>query len=196
VKKTLVVAILLAAACRARQPEAAAAPAPTRAPAPLPEPVLGYIDESRQGTPVDGGVLRRRLVGEPGTLNAVLQTTLPEQQVLQYVSRNLLDFDSRLDLVPGLAESFEVSPDGKEVRLKIRDGAVWEDGTPVTSRDAVFTIRRIVDPAVPSTLFKSVFEGWSPSKRPTTDPSSRSSASRTPSTRWPSSCRSCRRSGT
>src|SRR5262249_19449654 len=150
---------LLLASCRGRQPEAAAAPVPTRAPAPPPEPVLGYIDESQQGTPVDGGVLRRRLVGEPGTLNAVLQTTLPEQQVLQYVSPNLLDFDSRLRLVPGLAESFEVSPDGKEVRLKIRGGAVWEDGTPVTARDAVFTVRKIVDPAVPSTLFKSVFEG-------------------------------------
>ncbi|HKA37851.1 MAG TPA: ABC transporter substrate-binding protein [Thermoanaerobaculia bacterium] len=158
-KKSFIVLALLLASCRGRQPEAAAAPVPTRAPAPPPEPVLGYIDESQQGTPVDGGVLRRRLVGEPGTLNAVLQTTLPEQQVLQYVSRNLLDFDSRLRLVPGLAESFEVSPDGKEVRLKIRGGAVWEDGTPVTARDAVFTVRKIVDPAVPSTLFKSVFEG-------------------------------------
>jgi peptide/nickel transport system substrate-binding protein len=36
---------------------------------------------------------------------------------------------------------------------------MWEDGTPVTSRDAVFTVRRIVDPAIPSTLFKSVFDG-------------------------------------
>jgi peptide/nickel transport system substrate-binding protein len=158
-KRTLFAILFLLTACRGRQPEAASAPAPTRAPSPPPEPVLGYIDESRQGTPVDGGVLHRRLVGEPGTLNAVLQTTLPEQQVLQYVSRNLLDFDTRLNLVPGLAQSFEVSPDGREVRLTIRDGAVWEDGTPVTSRDAVFTVRRIVDPAIPSTLFKSVFDG-------------------------------------
>ncbi|HEV8117913.1 MAG TPA: ABC transporter substrate-binding protein [Thermoanaerobaculia bacterium] len=158
-KRTLFAILFLLTACRGRQPEAASAPAPTRAPSPPPEPVLGYIDESRQGTPVDGGVLHRRLVGEPGTLNAVLQTTLPEQQVLQYVSRNLLDFDTRLNLVPGLAQSFEVSPDGREVRLTIRDGAMWEDGTPVTSRDAVFTVRRIVDPAIPSTLFKSVFDG-------------------------------------
>lgn len=123
------------------------------------EPVLGYIDESRRGTPVEGGVLRRRLIGEPATLNAVLQSTLPEQQVLAYLSRNLLDFDSRMNLVPGLVERYEPSPDGRSFRFILRKDAVWEDGTPVTSADAVFTIRRISDPKIPSPVFKPVFEG-------------------------------------
>ena len=146
-------------ACRAKERTAAAAAVPTPAPSPTAEPALGYIDESGKGTPSDGGILRRRLVGEPGTLNAVLQTSLPEQQVLQYVSRNLLDFDSRLNLVPGLAENFRVSSDGRDVWLTLRSGAVWEDGTPVTARDAVFTIRKIADPSVNAPLFKSSFEG-------------------------------------
>jgi peptide/nickel transport system substrate-binding protein len=147
-------------ACRAKEPAAALeGPRATPAPTAVPEPVLGYIDETRSGTAVDGGVLRRRLVGEPATLNCVLQEGLPEQQVLQYVSRNLLDFDSRMNLVPGLAESYKVSADGREVRLTLRADAVWEDGTPVTAGDALFTIRRIVDPAVPSPVYKPVFEG-------------------------------------
>ena len=150
----------MAAGCRAKEPAAVlVAPQATPIPTALPEPVLGYIDETKNGTPADGGILRRRLVGEPATLNAVLQTGLPEQQVLQYVSRNLLDFDSRMNLVPGLAESYRVSADGREVRLTLRPDAVWEDGTPVTAHDAVYTIRRIVDPAVPSPVFKPVFEG-------------------------------------
>jgi peptide/nickel transport system substrate-binding protein len=157
----LLLLVCLAAACRAKEPPRPAAVGGT---APVPtltavsEPVLGYIDESKKGTPAEGGTLMRRLIGEPGTLNAVLQSGLPEQQVLQYVSRNLLDFDSRMNLVPGLAERYEVSPDGREVRLTLRPDAVWEDGSPVTARDAVFTIRRIMDPAVPSPLFKPVFE--------------------------------------
>jgi peptide/nickel transport system substrate-binding protein len=157
----LLVLVCLAAACRAKEPPRPAAvsgTAPVPTPTAIPEPVLGYIDESKIGTPVDGGTLTRRLVGEPGTLNAVLQSGLPEEQVLQYVSRNLLDFDSRMTLVPGLAERWEVSQDGREVRLTLRADAVWEDGSPVTARDAVFTIRRVVDPAVPSPLFKPVFE--------------------------------------
>ena len=163
--KKLLGALLLAGlivGCRAKErPDAVEVQAATPRPSPtaLPEPVLGYIDESKKGAPVEGGVLKRRLIGEPGTLNAVLQSGLPEQEVLQYVSRNLLDFDSRMKLVPGLAERYEVSSDGREVRLTLRPDAVWEDGSPVTSRDAVFTIRRVVDPAVPSPLFKPVFEG-------------------------------------
>ena len=151
----LVIALGLLGACRAREnpAPAATAVAPTAAPA----PALGYLDESRDGTPVDGGVLRRRLVGEPATLNAVLQSGLPEQQVLQYVSRQLLDFDARLDLAPGLAEKYEISEDGREYRFTLRPDAAWEDGSAVTSADAVFTIRQIRDPKVPSPVFKPLF---------------------------------------
>ncbi|MEO8349075.1 MAG: ABC transporter substrate-binding protein [Acidobacteriota bacterium] len=159
--KRLSLAIVLAAAvaCRARDESAvtpgARAPGPT--PTVAPEPVLGFLDESREGVPIRGGVLRRRLVGEPATLNAVLQSGLPEQQVLQYLSRPLVDVDARLDLVPGLAERREVSTDGLEYRFFLAANAVWEDGTPVTSADAVFTIRKAADPKVPSPVFKPLF---------------------------------------
>jgi peptide/nickel transport system substrate-binding protein len=105
-----------------------------------------------------GGTLFRRLFGEPGTLNAVLQTDVPEQLVLQYISRNLLDFDSRMNLVPGLAERIEASADGLDFTLSLRPEAIWEDGSPVTAADAVYTIRKIVAPDTASPLYKSLFE--------------------------------------
>ncbi len=147
-------------ACR-RTERATAVPLTPRvaAPAPARGPVLGYIDESRLGKPVDGGVLRRRLIGEPGTLNALMQSSTTEQEVIAYLSRNLLDFDPALNLVPGLAEKYEVSPDGRTFRFWLRRDAVWEDGTPVTSADAVFTIRHIQNPKIPAPVFKTVFEG-------------------------------------
>jgi peptide/nickel transport system substrate-binding protein len=104
-------------------------------------------------------VLRRRLIGEPGTLNAVMQSATTEQEVIACLSRNLLDFDPRMNLVPGLAEKYEQSPDGRTFRFWLRRDAVWEDGTPVTSADAVFTIRRIMDPKIPAPVFKTVFDG-------------------------------------
>ena len=153
------VLLVLTAACRAREEPAVTADARAPGPTPTvaPEPVLGFLDESREGVPIAGGVLRRRLVGEPTTLNAVLQSGLPEQQVLQYLSRPLLDVDARLGLVPGLAERWEVSADGLEYRFFLAPNAVWEDGTPVTSADAVFTIRKAADPKVPSPVFKPLF---------------------------------------
>jgi peptide/nickel transport system substrate-binding protein len=153
----LAILLVLLGACRAREDAVRGIPgvAPTSTAAPA--PALGFLDESREGTPVDGGVLRRRLVGEPATLNSVLQTGLPEQQVLQYVSRQLLDFDARLELAPGLAEKWELSDDGREYRFTLRPDANWEDGSAVTSADAVFTIRQILNPKIPSPVFKPLF---------------------------------------
>jgi peptide/nickel transport system substrate-binding protein len=150
--------LALSAACQGRPEPPAAGPAPTPAgPAAAAAP-LGFLDESRQGTPVDGGLLNRRLTGEPTTLNAVLQSSLPEAQVLQYVQRNLFDFDANLRLAPGLAEGMERSADGLAYTITLRSDAVWEDGRPVTAQDAVFTIRKIVDPNVPAQVFKPLFE--------------------------------------
>src|SRR5262249_24507321 len=148
---------ILAAGCRGRsEAPPAAISHPSRPTAP--PPLLGFLDESREGTPVDGGVLRRRLTGEPTTLNAVLQSSAPEAQVLQYVQRNLFDFDSRLRLIPGLAESMEASTDGLEYTIALRPDAVWEDGQPVGSGDAVFSIQRVADPKIPAPVFKPLFE--------------------------------------
>ncbi|HTO86545.1 MAG TPA: ABC transporter substrate-binding protein [Thermoanaerobaculia bacterium] len=146
---TTLVAIALLAGCRGKERQGAFA-APRKSPAPA---------ATRVGSsPADGGTLYRRLFGEPGSLNAVLQTDVPEQLVLQYLSRNLFDFDDRLALVPGLAERFETSPDGLSFTVHLRPEAVWEDGVPVTPSDAVFTIRKIADPGTSSPLYKSFFE--------------------------------------
>lgn len=151
---------LAAASCGGRDEAHPAAPPAVSTPAlrPTGPPALGFLDESGEGPAVDGGVLRRRLTGEPTTLNAVLQSSSPEAQVLQYVQRNLFDFDSRLRLAPGIAESMEASADGLEYTIAIRPDAVWEDGKPVTAADAVFTIRKIADPKVPAQVFKPLFE--------------------------------------
>ncbi len=144
------------AACRGSEPPAA--PTAALSPTPAGPPPVGFLDESREGSPAEGGVLRRRLNGEPTTLNAVLQSSGPEAQVLQYVVRNLFDFDARLHLVPGLAEAYEISEDGLTCTIRLRPDAVWEDGRPITSADAVFTIRKIADPAVPAPVWKPLFE--------------------------------------
>jgi peptide/nickel transport system substrate-binding protein len=148
--------LLLGAGCRGKEAARAGNGAPV-APVVKASPALGFLDESGEA-PVEGGVLRQRLLGEPTSLNAVMQSSAFEAQVLAFVQRNLFDFDVRMNLVPGLAEGYEVSADGRDYTVTLRDGAVWEDGRPVTAGDAVFTIRKIVDPKIPASVFKPLFE--------------------------------------
>ncbi len=45
-----------------------------------------------------------------------------------------------------LAESYEVSDDGKTITFQIREGVKWHDGQPLTAEDVQFTIQAIMDP--------------------------------------------------
>jgi ABC-type transport system substrate-binding protein len=51
----------------------------------------------------------------------------------------LISFDEDFNLIPWLAESWDVSTDGLTVTFTIREGAVWHDGTPLTPDDIKFT---------------------------------------------------------
>ena len=67
------------------------------------------------------------------------------------ISRNIyqrLVYLDPLDLgagyKPSLAESWEVSEDGKTITFTMREGAKFESGNPVTAEDAAFSLQRVV----------------------------------------------------
>ena len=51
----------------------------------------------------------------------------------------LVAFDEELNPIPWLAESFELTPDGKQVTFTIRSGIKWHDGEDLTPEDVKFT---------------------------------------------------------
>ena len=62
-------------------------------------------------------------------------------------------FDGLINLnekgkVPGLAESWVVSPDGKQIDFKLRKNVRFHDGAPFTADDVVFSLKRV--PGVPN----------------------------------------------
>ncbi len=52
--------------------------------------------------------------------------------------------------VPGLAEKWEVSPDGRIYTFHLRTNLVWSTGEPITADDVVYSWRRALDPKTAS----------------------------------------------
>lgn len=59
----------------------------------------------------------------------------------------LVDFGIQSEIVPDVAERWEIQEDGRRYVFYLRDDVFWSDGAPLTAHDFVFTYRRALDPA-------------------------------------------------
>jgi oligopeptide transport system substrate-binding protein len=69
-----------------------------------------------------------------------------EDRVYGDFFEGLVAEDAAGNLVPGQAESWQVSADGLTYSFQLRVGLAWSDGSPLTADDFVFAFRRLIDP--------------------------------------------------
>ncbi len=76
-----------------------------------------------------GGTLRVALQAELGRLDPASSGQFVERQVFYNMYDSLVAADPNLKIVPALAESWEISSDGKVYTFKLRKGVKFHDGT-------------------------------------------------------------------
>ncbi|WIX32073.1 peptide ABC transporter substrate-binding protein [Salinicola sp. JS01] len=84
---------------------------------------------------------------EPGTLDPQKTSGTWETRITRALFEGLVTYAADGSLVPGLAERWEISADGKTYTFHLRD-AEWSDGEPITAEDAAFALRRVLEPAI------------------------------------------------
>jgi len=123
---------------------------------------LFYIDYYQKLTtlPKAGGEFSEALIGSPLYINPILAQSHidADQDLSTLIFSGLLKYDKNLELVPDLAEKYEISEDQKTYTFYLKDNAKWHDGQKLTASDVVFTILSIQNPDFKSPLFRS-FEG-------------------------------------
>ena len=109
------------------------------------------------GGGADAGSQAPRAAGAPGGTAVVGVTTDPDTlvpwkatqfqavNVLQQLYGTLTEFDENLQVVPGLAESWQASSDGKQVTLKLRQGVKFADGSAFDATDVKHSLDKIKD---------------------------------------------------
>jgi oligopeptide transport system substrate-binding protein len=83
---------------------------------------------------------------EPETLDPSLITGQPEGRVAGALFEGLTNFDEHGRVVPGVARSWEISPDGRVYTFHLRPEARWSNGDTVTARDFRDTWQRTLAP--------------------------------------------------
>ncbi|HLF77608.1 MAG TPA: ABC transporter substrate-binding protein, partial [Dehalococcoidia bacterium] len=82
------------------------------------------------------------LGGDPITLDPALAGDAGSATYIAEVFGGLVTISKDLKIEPDIAESWEVSPDGKVYTFKLRRGALFHDGRPVTAEDFKYSLDR------------------------------------------------------
>lgn len=92
--------------------------------------------------------LRLNIYTEPPTLDPDRATDSTSGLILDLLFEGLTRFDGDDQVVPGVAEKIEISPDGKTYTFTLRDSR-WSNGTPVTAHDFEYGWKRALNPQFP-----------------------------------------------
>ncbi|MGE7835001.1 ABC transporter substrate-binding protein [Viridibacillus arvi] len=104
-------------------------------------------DDLNQSTPQSGGTITIAAAEEPDTLDPHKTGMNVASRITGLMGASLLTNDPETnEIKPFLADSYTVSKDGKTITLKIRQGIVFHDGTPLTAKVYKETFDRILNP--------------------------------------------------
>jgi oligopeptide transport system substrate-binding protein len=88
--------------------------------------------------------------GDPPTMDPHLSGDATSAEYVVEIFSGLMAYDRDLNLIPDIAESYQISDDGLVYTFAIREGAVFQDGKPIRADDFKWSFERACDPAVGS----------------------------------------------
>jgi ABC-type oligopeptide transport system substrate-binding subunit/class 3 adenylate cyclase len=84
----------------------------------------------------------------PRSLEPAISIDLISAVLVKHLFVGLVVLDGELNVMPLLADRWEVNSRGDKYRFHLRSDARWSDGAPITAHDFVYAWRRHLDPAV------------------------------------------------
>jgi peptide/nickel transport system substrate-binding protein len=107
-----------------------------------------YLDYPTDLTsvPERGGVYLEGLAGNPRYVNPLLSHyNSVDRDLCALIFQGLTAFDEQSNIVPALAERWDISPDGLVYTFHLRQDVQWHDGIPFSADDVMYTIGAMQD---------------------------------------------------
>jgi len=100
--------------------------------------------------PANGGTFVLAVQQDPKTLDAPRMTLADEDLISNYLGAAISAIAPDGRIVPWLAESWQWSPNGKTLTIRLKPNVKFHSGRPMTAPDVKATFERDVDPATAS----------------------------------------------
>ncbi|MDD3801562.1 MAG: peptide-binding protein [Desulfuromonas thiophila] len=100
--------------------------------------------------PAYGDTLIMGTIGDASNLLPPLASDASSTAITSLVYNGLVRYDKDLQIEGDLAQSWDISADGREITFHLRRDVRWHDGAPFTSADVLFTYQLMIDPATPT----------------------------------------------
>jgi ABC-type oligopeptide transport system substrate-binding subunit/class 3 adenylate cyclase len=85
---------------------------------------------------------------EPPTLDPSICQDMTSGQYISMIFSGLVEIGAGWEIIPDVAQSWEISEDGRKYLFHLRDDVDWSDGTQVTAEDFVYSWIRSLNPAI------------------------------------------------
>ena len=96
------------------------------------------------------GVLDRGVGSEWSSLDPQVNFDAAAGWILADAYEGLVNFDAKGAIIPGAAEKWDMSADGKTYTFTLREGLKWSNGDPLVAQDFVNGILRTLNPETAS----------------------------------------------
>lgn len=103
------------------------------------------------------GVVSAFLGQSPDSVDPALATTTAALTIVENTFSGLFAHDANGGIFPMLAESYDVSRDGRTYRFKLHEGLLWSDGSALGASDFIYSWRRAADSSTGSP-YKYLFD--------------------------------------
>ena len=113
-------------------------------------PPLPSAAEADDAVPRHGGVLRLASYADITQLDPAGNVNGLAQEAVDLVFDGLVDFDAHAQVVPDLAERWDVADGGTRYRFLLREGVRLQDGTELTADDVKRSMERALHPSTPN----------------------------------------------
>ncbi len=108
--------------------------------------IQGLGEINRISSPVKGGIYREAILGQVKSVNPLYPDNSATEDITSLVFSGLTKINGSRELVPDLAEKWEISADRKIYTFYLKPNLSWQDGTKLTTKDIAFTISRVQNP--------------------------------------------------